>query len=166
MAVTDPQYLQRVGLLFRSVNVNFREAIDAALRERGVDLSFPQVSALSILEANPGVNGAQIARLAMVTPQAMTSVLKTLVAGRLVERSPHPDSLRADSWAITARGRKVLADARVALEEVTSRMLSGLGAWEVADLERFLRACAGALEVPDSAGGRKRAPPAPRRVRS
>lgn len=157
MAITDPQYLQRVGLLFRSVNVNFREAIDSALRERGVTLSFAQVSTLSILSANPGINGAQLARHAMVTPQAMTAVLRTLGSRRLIERRPHPDSLRADSWTITAKGEQALARARAAFDVVTARMLSGLDDREVVDLERFLRACAGALEGAEEPSGRRRA---------
>ena len=153
MTVIDPQYLQRVGLLFRSVNVNFREAIEAALREQDVSLSFAQVSVLSILNGNPGLNGAQIARLAMVSPQALTSVLRQLSASRLLDRKPHPESLRADSWHITDKGTKLLTRARTAFDEVTSRMLSGLNTQDVASLERYLRLCAGSLE--DGEKGRR-----------
>lgn len=144
--LSDPQYLQRVGLLFRSVNVNFREAIESALREQGVRLSFAQVSVLSILNANPGINGAQIARLAMVSPQALTGVLRLLASEHVVERRPHPESLRADSWHLTEKGAKLLTRARQAFDEVTSRMLSGLNAQDVENLERYLRQCAASLE--------------------
>jgi DNA-binding MarR family transcriptional regulator len=148
MVSGDYELLQRVGLLFRSVNINFRDAIESALRERGVELSFAHVSTLSILGANPGINGAQLARLSLVSPQAMTSVLKLLADRKLVERRPHPDSLRADSWTLTARGEKLLERGREAFEIVTSQMLSGLSAQEIIRLERFLRECAQALESP------------------
>jgi DNA-binding MarR family transcriptional regulator len=142
----DPQYLQRVGLLFRSVNANFRVAIEGALHERGIRLSFAQVSVLSILDSTPGLNGAQIARLAMVSPQALTGVLRQLVDGGHLERRPHPESLRADSWHLTSKGAKLLARSREAFGAVTSRMLSALEKQDVANLERYLRHCAASLE--------------------
>jgi DNA-binding MarR family transcriptional regulator len=142
------QLLQRVGLLFRSVNVNFREAIESALRDLEVDLSFAQISTLSILSANPGINGAQLARHSLVSPQAMTSVLRLLSERRLVERRPHPHSLRADSWTITPKGEKWVERSREAFDVVTTRMLAGLSAQEIVRLEKFLRECAQALDPP------------------
>jgi DNA-binding MarR family transcriptional regulator len=104
MPPRDIAVLQRVGWLFRELNVRFREEIEEALRQQRVGLSFSQVSTLSILSSNPGINGAQLARRNMVTPQAMTSVLRQLSAKGLLVRREHPDSLRADSWHVTAKG--------------------------------------------------------------
>lgn len=147
MPGADYELLQRVGLLFRSVNVNFRDAIESALGDLGVELSFAQVSTLFILSANPGINGAQLARYSMVSPQAMTSVLRLLSDRRLAARSPHPHNLRADSWSITRQGEELLHRSREAFDTVTTRMLSGLSAKQIAQLEKFLRGCAQALEA-------------------
>ena len=145
MTTHDLAGLQRIGWLFREINVHFREQIDAALRRHKVGLNFGQVSALSILSAGPGMNGAQLARRNMVTPQAMTGILRQLSEDKLVERRDHPESQRADSWHVTARGEKVLARGRQAFAEVTSRMLGTLSQGDVAKLETYLRECAGSL---------------------
>jgi len=146
--------LQRIGWLFREINVHFREDIETALRARKVGLNFGQVSALSILGSQPGLNGAQLARRNMVTPQAMTGILRQLTARGLVERRLHPESLRADSWHVTERGEKLLLRGREAFAEVTARMLEGLGAADAGRLESYLRACADALSAVRAPRGR------------
>lgn len=148
------QRLQRIGWLFRAVNVAFREAIDAALKRDGVGLGFSQVSTLSILDTYPGINGAQLARRNMVTPQAMTGVLRFLVQKKLIERREHPDNQRADSWHVTARGEQVLARGRASFASVTRQMLGDMGADQVAQLEGLLARCGASL---DSAGSRRSA---------
>ena len=146
MTSPEPEVLQRIGWLFRGVNTGFRESIDAALRRSGVGLSFSQVSTLSILSVYPGINGAQLARHNMVSPQAMTSVLRQLTVKRLLEKRAHPDSDRADSWHLTEKGVRALARGRAAFAEVTSRMLSGLAPGEVVALERALQSCTRSLD--------------------
>jgi DNA-binding MarR family transcriptional regulator len=150
----EMQRLQRIGWLFRAVNVAFREGIDAALRRGGSGLGFGQVSTLSILDTRPGINGAQLARHNMVTPQAMTGVLRQLAAKQLIERREHPDSQRADSWHLTAKGQEFLARGRAAFADVTRQMLGDLGSSQVDALEALLTSCNAALE-----GGSRRGPP-------
>jgi DNA-binding MarR family transcriptional regulator len=145
MPTEDIAVLQRIGWLFREINVHFREGIDEALRKRRVGLTFSQVSALSILSANPGINGAQLARRNMVSPQAMTNVLRLLSSRGLLVKRAHPDSLRADSWHLTAKGEEALQRGRAAFAEITARMLAPLGNADVGKLEGYLQACAGAL---------------------
>jgi len=146
------QRLQRIGWLFRAVNVAFREAIDAALKRDGIGLGFSQVSTLSILDTYPGINGAQLARRNMVTPQAMTAVLRLLLQKKLIERREHPDSQRADSWHVTSRGEQVLARGRASFGTVTSRMLGELPQDQVMMLESLLTSCSVSL---DSGGNRR-----------
>ena len=140
------QRLQRIGWLFRAVNVAFREAIDAALKRDGVGLNFSQVSTLSILDTYPGINGAQLARRNMVTPQAMTAVLRLLVQRKLIERRENPDNQRADSWHVTARGGQALARGRSSFAAVTRQMLGGLASEQVATLEGLLASCGASLD--------------------
>ena len=142
----DLHELQDVGLLFRTINFNFREQVDAALEEAGIGLNFAESSALSLLNLRPGSNGAELARRAMVSPQAMNAVLARLADRKLVERRAHPESLRADAWHVTAKGTRLLERAREAFGRVMSRMLAPLQPADVSRLTRYLRACAGALE--------------------
>lgn len=143
----DMQRLQRIGWLFRAVNVAFREAIDAALKRDGVGLGFSQVSTLSILDTHPGINGAQLARRNMVTPQAMTAVLRQLVQKKLIERREHPDNQRADSWHVTARGEQALARGRASFGQVTRQMLGELESSQIAELEGLLGSCSASLDA-------------------
>lgn len=142
----DFEILQRFGWLFREVNVGFRECIDAALERNRVSLTFGQVSTLSILSIQPGLNGAQLARRNMVTPQAMTGVLRQLASRGLLERRDHPESQRADSWHVTAKGEKQLARGRVAFAEATEKMLSALSPQEITTLQEYLQRCARAFD--------------------
>jgi DNA-binding MarR family transcriptional regulator len=144
--VPSLQFLQDVGLLFRTVNFNFREQVDRALRDGGVALGFGQISALGILRERPGLNGAELARHGMVSAQAMNAVLRELARERYVERRDHPGSLRADAWYLSQRGSDILERARDIFGAVMSRMLSSLSSREQEQFERCLRACAAALE--------------------
>jgi DNA-binding MarR family transcriptional regulator len=139
------EVLQHIGWLFREVNVSFREGIDNALAARKVGLTFGQISTLSILDTRPGINGAQLARHNLVSPQAMTAVLRQLATDKLIDRRAHPESLRADSWYLTPLGIKSLERGRAAFAEVTERMLGALSMKEVAQLEALLSGCSQAL---------------------
>jgi MarR family transcriptional regulator, temperature-dependent positive regulator of motility len=145
MPIQDIAALQRIGWLFREINVHFREEIEAELVKRKVGLTFSQVSTLSILSANPGINGAQLARRNMVTPQAMTGVLRELSSRGLLDKRAHPDSLRADSWHLTTKGETQLQRGRAAFAEITARMLETLGKADVGKLEGYLTACSRSL---------------------
>ena len=147
--MVDAQSLRNIGLLFRSINFNFRQEMDKALRKGGMGVSFGEISPMLVLLLHPGINGAQLARHSMVSAQAMNPVLRKLVSKKYIERRPHPDSLRADSWYLTDKGSGLLERAKKVFEAATSRMLSGLNAREVKNLEKYLRICATSLESTD-----------------
>jgi DNA-binding MarR family transcriptional regulator len=144
--MTEAHSLRDIGLLFRSINFNFRQEMEKALRKGKVGLSFSEISPMLSLLLYPGSNGAQLARRGMVSAQAMNTVLMKLVAKKYVERRPHPQSLRADSWYLTEKGSALLEKAKRIFEATTARMLSGLSSQEVKNLEKYLRSCSAALE--------------------
>jgi DNA-binding MarR family transcriptional regulator len=136
---------QVIGFLFKSLHHSLRQAVDEALRRHGVELSFAHFATLFGLHYEPGSTGAQLARRAMVSPQTMTPVLRRLEAEGLIERRPHPESRRADSWFLTEEGTKQFLRARAVGEEVFSRMLSALDAAELERLQDYLGRCISAL---------------------
>jgi DNA-binding MarR family transcriptional regulator len=144
-SMTVAQSLEVIGLLFRSVNVNFRQAIDKGLRDLDIGVTFGEISPMSILRFRPGINGAQLARHSLVSPQAMNGILRQLVEKKYIERRAHPDNLRADSWYLTDKGARLLDRARSVFDEVTLRMVSGLNLQQVRSLEGYLRSCATSL---------------------
>lgn len=139
-----------VGFLLRSLHMSLRQAIDAALRQEGVELSFAHFAALFSLRFEPGMTGAQIARRALVSAQTMNSALRRLERERLVQRRPHPESRRADSWQLTDEGLRELERARRIGDTVFARMLGALTEAEVTRLQAYLSRCIVALGTEDS----------------
>jgi len=135
-----------LGFLLKALQHTLRQTIDEALRKQGVELSFGHFAALFGLHCEPGVTGAKLARRAFVSAQTMNSVLRHLETEGLIERRPHPDSRRADSWSLTAAGLAELDRARQVGAAVFTRMLASLDAREVAAFEDYLRRCITALE--------------------
>lgn len=153
-----------IGFLLKSLQHTLRQTMDEAMRKQGIELSFAHFAALFGLYSEPGSNGAKLARRAFVSAQTMNSVLRRLEEDGLIERGPHPDSLRADSWSLTAEGRAQLERARGVGTAIFDRMLASLDAAEVASFESYLRRCIEALDEPDAAPVAEEAEePAPRR---
>ena len=145
--MTQAQTLRSIGLLLRGINVEFRQNIDAALRQAGLGVTFAEVSPLMSLDLEPGRNGAQLARQSLVSAQAMNTVLQGLAGKGYIERRPHPRSLRADSWHLTATGDQLLEQVRVVLKDATTTMLAGLTDHEIQALEHSLQRCSANLRA-------------------
>jgi DNA-binding MarR family transcriptional regulator len=147
LKLDKPEHI--VGFLLKSLHHTLRQAMDEAMRKRGVDLSFAHFAALFNIYGEPGITGAKLARRAMVSAQTMNSALRRLEADGRIERRPHPDSRRADSWTVTDEGLELLEQARTVGAEIFERMLAPLDRAETAALESSLRRCIAALEAGD-----------------
>jgi DNA-binding MarR family transcriptional regulator len=139
-----------VGFLLKSLHHTLRQAMDEAMRKKGVDLSFAHFGALFGIHCEPGITGAKLARRVMVSAQTMNSALRRLEADGRIERRPHPDSRRADSWTVTDEGLELLEHARSVGTAIFERMLAPLDRSETAALESSLRRCIAALEADDA----------------
>ena len=142
---------QIVGFLLKRLNHSLRQDLDEAMRRHRVKLSFPQLTTLFGVFFEPGLTGAQLARRSIVSAQTMNSLLRNLETDGFIERRPHPESRRADSWFLTPKGSKQLEGARVIGDAVFARMLTGMTGKEIAALEGYLRRCIDALHVASSA---------------
>jgi DNA-binding MarR family transcriptional regulator len=95
-----------------------RRTLNDAIRGHGITTA--QLGLLNRLAANPGLSGAELARHAMITPQAAQLALAALERQRLVERKQDPNHGRIIRAYLTDEGRRVttacLADA-IAAEE-------------------------------------------------
>jgi DNA-binding MarR family transcriptional regulator len=146
-----------VGYQFKRLGAALRQQLDDVLRRQGVGLSVAHMAALFALQDEPGAAGATLARHAMVTAQAMNTVLRRLERDGYIGRKPQPHNRRADCWHVTAAGERQLARGRAAGKPVFQRMLSSLTPREQAGLQRLLARCVAALE---NHGGRERPPAA------
>ncbi len=139
----DPN--EQVAVLLKSLQHTLRQRIDESLRKQGVELSFAHFGALFGLHFEPGITGAQLARRAVVSAQTMNSVLRRLELEGHIERRPHPDSRRADSWSLTEKGLAELERARRVGKTTFAKMLAPLDSTEVAAFGDYLQRCIEAL---------------------
>jgi len=145
LKLDKPEHI--VGFLLKSLHHTLRQNMEEAMRKRGLELSFAHFAALFGIESEPAITGAKLARRAMVSAQTMNSALRRLEADGRIERRPHPDTRRADSWTVTDEGRELLDQAREVGNATFERMLAPLNTAETAALESSLRRCISALET-------------------
>jgi DNA-binding MarR family transcriptional regulator len=124
------------GYLLRQAWHAFRNAMDAALREEG--LSGAQYAVLSVLARDPGMSGADLARVCNTTPQAMNGVLGTLEREALVARHAHPTHGRILQVFLTDEGRRRLDRATPRVRAVERAAEAGLTVAEVATVKEWL----------------------------
>jgi DNA-binding MarR family transcriptional regulator len=124
------------GYLLRQAWYAFRNAMDAALREEG--LSGAQYAVLSVLARDPGMSGADLARVCNTTPQAMNGVLTTLERAALVARRAHPAHGRILQVFLTEEGRRRLDRATPRVRTVERSVEAGLTDTEVAAVKEWL----------------------------
>ncbi len=134
-----------VGYQMKRVAHALRLRMDALLRKIG--LTTPQYAALSVLEGEAGLSGAELARRGFVTPQTMNQILVNLETGGLVKRRPHPVHDRVLQAYVTEKGRRLLSEAHHLVEAIEERMLSSLNESQRLKLLNTLRTCAESLET-------------------
>ena len=134
----------RVGYQVKRVQHALRIEMDKVLREVGMTTA--QYAALSMLEAAPGLSGAELARRSFVTPQTMNAILANLEAAGLVVRRPHPEHGRVLRAYLTEEGEESVTRAHGLVEAVERRMLDRLSHDDRRWLLETLRGCADALE--------------------
>lgn len=122
----------RLGTYLKRSEQALMAAKERALKPHG--LSVPQYAALYALSIAP-LSGAQLARVACVTPQSMASLLSNLETKGLVER--HPSEVHAQVLVarMTPRGRAAFRKANEACLVVER----GLSATFTDDEEKQLR---------------------------
>jgi DNA-binding MarR family transcriptional regulator len=136
---------ERVGYELKRAQHALRLAMDEALR--GLGLTTPQYAGLAILEEEPGISSAELARRSFVTPQTMAAIVANLERHGLVGRSPHAVHGRILETRLTRRGRSLLVLAHERAREIEARMLAGVDRADRRELVRLLRRCAAALEA-------------------
>jgi DNA-binding MarR family transcriptional regulator len=124
-----------VGRLDRIV----RREINDRLAPLG--LTLPQYTTLSVLDARPGLSNAQLARRAMISPQAMSEVTMMLERAELLEREASATNNRILRAHLTPKGRRLLAECEERVDELERRMLDGLSDRDSGRLLEMIRGC-------------------------
>jgi DNA-binding MarR family transcriptional regulator len=138
---------EQIGYLLKRLNHSFRNMLDGRLRQDAPGMSFAHLVTLDLLDGQPGLPGAQLAKRLLVTAQTMNQMLQRLEVAGEIERRPHPENRRADRWFLTEAGRRKLLACRNAARPVMTQMLSRLEGAQIAQLRHFLEQCVAALEA-------------------
>jgi len=121
---TSDRVLDLVGYHLKRAQQALRMAMDEGLRAQG--LTTPQYAALTHLEADEPLSGAELARRCFVTAQTMNAILVGMERARLVERAPHAKHGRVIEARLTTRGRAKVRDAHRTVFRIEERMLSNI----------------------------------------
>jgi DNA-binding MarR family transcriptional regulator len=125
--------------LVKQVELAVRSHLDDLLRPVG--LTALQYTALTVLERQPDLSSAQLARNSFVTAQSMADMITALEGRGLIERHRDRADRRRLVVALTPGGRELLGRYRDQVSDLEAQMLVGLTKTEISGLRRGLHAC-------------------------
>ncbi|NIE81103.1 MarR family winged helix-turn-helix transcriptional regulator [Asaia sp. As-1742] len=114
-----------LGYLLRQAAGAYRHRMDRALAD--LDVTAPQFAVMTMLKAYPGISSADVARLAMLTPQTVSVIVSNLERAGTIQRLPHGIHGRILQIELTPNGQSLLRRCRErvqALEREISEPLS------------------------------------------
>ena len=114
-----------LGYLLRQAQAATRLTLERALAEFGV--TQPQFAVLTMLKAYPGLSGADLARVALLTPQTVGQIIRNLERAGAICKTPHPVHGRVLQWTLSRTGVTLLRRCRrhaLALERRLAASLS------------------------------------------
>lgn len=133
-----------LGYLLRQAAHVYRRRMDRALSSVG--LTYPQFLVLTMICAYPGCSNADIARLAMLTPQTVHAIINGLQHKRLIVRHPDRAHGRILNIELADSGRKLLERARERATELEIDVDKALDDTESIAVRRWLVAVARAAD--------------------
>lgn len=126
-----------LGYLLKEAASALRSSMEAVLRPLGMTMT--HYSCLELLAQRPGLSNSELARGAFVTRQSMNVLLQALERGGFVSRPSEAPVGKVLPTELTAKGRKQLEQASIAVRSVEVRMTSGMSGDEQAAALRALR---------------------------
>jgi DNA-binding MarR family transcriptional regulator len=113
-----------LAYLLRQAQAAARLAMERALADLGV--TPPQFVVLTMLRAYPGLSGADLARVALLTPQTVGVIIRNLERDGAIRKTPHPVHGRVLQWTLTRRGGTRLDKCRRHALGLERRLMAGL----------------------------------------
>jgi DNA-binding MarR family transcriptional regulator len=133
-----------LAYLLRQAQAATRLTLERALADLGV--TPPQFAVLTMLSAYPGLSGADLARVALLTPQTVGVIVRNLERDGAIRKTPHLVHGRVQQWALTRRGRTLLEKCRPHVKALERRLRTGLGTNAQLTVRRWLSKIAAELQ--------------------
>lgn len=124
-------------------------AFEAALAHYG--LSSAQWGVLRLLRENPGASGAEIARFARVTPQAVATMLQRLEKAELIIRQAALSGRVVETY-LTAQGEELLEKGDRVAEKIEAQVFADFSVEEQARFHEYLLRCVANIEAEEIPG--------------
>lgn len=113
-----------IGYLLRQASNAVRLAVERALEDLGV--TSPQFLVMTLINAYPGSSGADLARVAMLTPQTVSLILANLERDGRLTRSVDPDHGRIQRMELTEAGKALLARCRERTHQIEALLSASM----------------------------------------
>jgi DNA-binding MarR family transcriptional regulator len=113
-----------LGYLLRQAQAAARLTLERSLDELGVTV--PQFVVLTMLKAYPGLSGAELARVALLTPQTVGVIISNLERDGAIQKTPHPVHGRILQWTLTRHGMTLLDQCRKRAMALERRLAADL----------------------------------------
>src|SRR5450432_1158279 len=136
-----------LGYLLRQAQAAARLRMERALADLGVTPA--QFVVLTMLKAYPGLSGADLARVALLTPQTVGVIIRNLERDGAIKKTPHPVHGRVLMWTLTRRGGTLLDKCGRHVRALERRLASGLTAKAQVTVRRWLSKIAADLQQDD-----------------
>ncbi len=133
-----------LAYLLRQAQAAARLTLERRLADLGV--TPPQFAVLTMLRAYPGLSGADLARVALLTPQTVGVIIRNLERDGAIKKTPHPVHGRVLQWMLTRRGAALLEQCRRPVQALERRLTAGLGDKAQATVRRWLSKIAADLQ--------------------
>jgi DNA-binding MarR family transcriptional regulator len=93
---------------------------------------------LTMLKAYPGLSGADLARVSLLTPQTVGVIIRNLERAGSIGKTPHPVHGRVLMWTLTRKGLALLGKCRKRVLALERRLTKGLTAKTELIVRRWL----------------------------
>ena len=130
--------------LLRQAQAATRLTLERALADLGI--TPPQFAVMTMLRAYPGLSGADLARVALLTPQTVGVIIRNLERSGAIRKTPHPVHGRVLQWTVTRRGGTLLDQCRRPVRALERRLMAGFSAKAQTIVRRWLSKIAADLQ--------------------
>lgn len=125
-----------LGYLLRQAAGAYRHRMDRALTDLGV--TSPQFAVMTMLNAYPGLSSADLARLAVLTPQTVSVIVANLERAETIRRLPHSIHGRILQIELTPAGLALLRQCRERVQALERAVAAPLSEADEAIVRRWL----------------------------
>src|SRR5882672_7429356 len=140
-----------LAYLLRQAQAATRLTLERSLSSLGV--TPPQFVVLTMLRAYPGLSGAGMARVALLTPQTVGVIIRNLERDGAIRKTPHPVHGRVLQWTLTRRGAMLLGQCRRHANALERRLVAGLTLEAQVTVRRWLSKIAADLQQDAGSSG-------------